>query len=383
MERILYFDNAATSFPKPASVISGVNAAIKHSGGNPGRSAHRLSIAAADEVLECREKAASFFGGVSDNVVFTLNATYALNLALKAVIKKGDHVLISDIEHNSVLRPVAAMASKGIITYDVYEASADREAVLASIRMKMRENTSLICACHHSNICNLLQPIGDIGEFCRKRGVKLLVDASQSAGCFPIDMQKDCIDILCAPGHKGLYGIMGCGFVIFGTQYDFGSETNTVFEGGNGIASKELMMPNFLPERFEAGTLSLPAISALSAGLDFVKNVGIRRIRENDRALFRLAEYELSRLPGVTVHDKTPGPILLLSLRDVPSEALAAELDRYGACVRAGFHCAPLAHSKLGTPSHTGACRISFGAFNTEAETKELCRAFKSIIRYL
>lgn len=382
MERILYFDNAATTFPKPASVLARVTSAIRYRGGNPGRSAHRLSVAAADEVLECREKVASFFGGQSDNVVFTLNATYAINLALKAVLKKGDHVLISDIEHNSVLRPVAALAENGFITYDIYKASADPEEVIDSIKSCLNDKTALVCACHHSNICNLLQPISAIGRFCRRHGIKTLVDASQSAGCFPIDMEKDDIDILCAPGHKGLYGIAGCGFVLFGDKYDFGSETYTFAEGGNGVASKELSMPKFLPERFEAGTLAVPALSALSAGIDFVKGVGMDRIRENDRHLFRMAEYELSHIRGLTIHDRTPGPILLVSSDSLPSEDLAARLNEYGICVRAGFHCAPLAHKKLGTPDKLGACRISFGAFNTEKEILYLCRAFKNILKY-
>ena len=382
MERILYFDNAATTFPKPVSVLDRVSSALRYRGGNPGRSAHRLSVAAADEVFECREKVASFFGGRSDNVVFTLHATYAINIALKSVLKKGDHVLISDIEHNSVLRPVAALAEKGLITYGIYEASSDPDKVISSIRSRLTENTALVCACHHSNICNLLQPIGAIGSFCRKRGIKTLVDASQSAGCFQIDMERDCIDLLCAPGHKGLYGITGCGFVLFGDKYDFGAETCTFAEGGNGVASKELSMPDFLPERFEAGTLAVPAIAALSAGIDFVKGVGMSRIRENDSRLFRMAEYELSRIRGLTVHDHTVGPILLVSADSLPSEELAARLDGYGICVRAGFHCAPLAHKKLGTPERSGACRISFGAFNTEAEVRSLCRAFKSILKY-
>ena len=382
MERILYFDNAATTFPKPVSVLERVNSAIRFRGGNPGRSAHRLSVAASDEVLDCREKVASFFGGGSDNVVFTLNATYAINLALKAVLKKGDHVLISDIEHNSVLRPVAALAERGFITYDIYKASSEPEEVLSSIRENLNKNTALVCACHHSNVCNLLQPIGDIGRFCRRHGIKTLVDASQSAGCFPIDIKNDDIDILCAPGHKGLYGITGCGFVIFGDKYDFGTDTNTFAEGGNGVASKELSMPSFLPERFEAGTLAVPAIAALSAGIDFVKGIGVDRIREHDRRLFRMAEYELSRIHGITVHDHTPGPILLVSADSLPSEELAARLDGHGICVRAGFHCAPLAHKKLGTPEKFGACRVSFGAFNTEKEVFELCRAFKNILKY-
>ena len=382
MERILYFDNAATTFPKPQSVISKVTNSIRYRGGNPGRSAHRLSLYAADDVLECREKVASLFGGTADSTVFTLNSTYAINLALKAVLKKGDHVLISDIEHNSVLRPIDAMAQNGLITYDIYSASFDHDEVLSSIRSKLTERTALVCVCHHSNICNILQPIGEIGRFCRKRGIKMLVDASQSAGCFPINMEADCIDMLCAPGHKGLYGISGCGFVLFGNNCDFGKETNTFVEGGNGIASKTMTMPDFLPERFEAGTLSLPAISALSAGIDFVNNTKMYRIRENDRYLFRFAEYELSRMQGLTVHNQTPGAILLVSAKKLPSEELASKLNEFGICVRAGFHCSPLAHQKLNTPQ-TGACRISFGAFNTESETKELCRAFKNILRFL
>ncbi len=375
MKNLIYFDNAATTFPKPIQVRAAAADTVKYYCANPGRSSHKLAMKAAETVYSCREKLGKTFGCEPENAIFCLNATHAVNTALKSLLRKGDHVLISDIEHNAVYRPIAALAEDGFISYDIYNSSAKN--ITSELSKKIKPNTAVITACHHSNICNLIMPISKIGAFCKSRGIIFLVDASQSAGAIGIDMRAQSIDVLCAPAHKGLYGIPGCGFVLFNEKLPKSRELKTFAEGGNGVDSKNPLMPDFLPERLEAGTLPLPAISALSAGLDFVNRCGIENIHRKEKALCALMRKGLSDIKGIKIHSQTDGSILLFSADGIPSEKFAAMLAEKGVCVRAGLHCCPLAHKKLGTPQDDGAVRVSFGASNTEDEVRyfvNLCK---------
>ncbi len=381
MERLIYLDNAATTFPKPAEVISEVSSILRYRCGNPGRSGHKIAVSATQTVYDCREKLASMFGCEADNVIFTSNATHAINLALKTTLHRGDHVLISDIEHNSVLRPISALAKRGLICYDIYESSEDPETLLHNISRLVRPNTAVVCANHHSNICNFVIPIRQIGEFCRRKGIIFLVDASQSAGILPINMKTDCIDLLCAPGHKALYGPPGIGFALFGERFSRPEcLPDTFTEGGNGINSADRLMPDFLPERLEAGTLALPAIAGLSKGIDFVRSFPQKRIHSYESKLCSYLRRRLSELDGVRFYHEKNGSVLLFSVLGCDSETFASCLDGYGICVRAGLHCAPLAHKKLGTPPD-GAVRVSFGAFNTERDVRDFVMASEKILR--
>ncbi len=380
MERIIYLDNAATTFPKPSEVISEVTSTLRSGCGNPGRSSHRLSLAAANTVYKCRSRIVSLFGGKEDNVVFTVNATGALNLAIKTTLRKGDHVLISDIEHNSVLRPVHSLKEKGLISYDIYTAFEDPDRQISELKKKIKPNTAMICACHHSNICNLTLPIKEIGAFCRKSGIIFLVDASQSAGILPINTENFYIDLLCAPGHKGLYGPPGAGFVIFGERFDE-QLTDTFCEGGNGVRSLSPLMPDFLPDRLEAGTLPLIPISGLSKGIDFINKFSPGTIFEKEKRLCTLMRDRLAGSNKIRFYDQKAGSILLFSVSGLVSEKVAAYLDEQGICVRAGFHCSPLAHRKLGTPENDGAVRVSFGAFNTERDVNDFCFYMERFIK--
>lgn len=381
MERLIYLDNAATTFPKPTSVTEEVSDVLLSRCGNPGRSSHRLSSDAADTVYTCRRKIATLFGGDEERVVFTVNATAALNLAIKTTLKRGDHVLISDIEHNSVLRPIAALSEKGLISFDVYEGKESPEEQISELRKKIKPGTKMICACHHSNVCNLILPIEAMGRFCRENGLIFLVDASQSAGTLPIDVEKNCVDLLCAPGHKGLYGPPGAGFVLFGKRFE--SDTPDTFtEGGNGINSLSPFMPEFLPDRLEAGTLPLISIAGLSKGIDFISSFPPYGIIKKEKRLYALMQERISRMKGVRIYGKSSGGILLFSVDGLPSETVARRLDGEGVCVRAGFHCSPLAHKKLCTPKKDGAVRVSLGAFSTEDDaigfTDRLFRILRS-----
>ena len=262
-----YLDNAATSFPKPRSVSREVSRCIDTYCGNAGRGAHKLSILAANKIYDCREDICSFINAPApENIIFVPSCTMGLNLIIKGLLKLGDHVLISDMEHNSVYRPISKLQKEGIITFNTFSAlgATDKsdEEMLNGIKNKLRKNTKLVICNHQSNICSYALPIGKIGELCKKNQVLFAVDCAQSMGHLPIDMQKMNIDFLCAPGHKGLYGIQGSAFVGINSKTLLG----TLLEGGNGINSLDPYMTELLPERYEAGTLPLPAIAALEAG---------------------------------------------------------------------------------------------------------------------
>ena len=230
---MIYFDNAATTFPKPPSVIQEMMRCMKEYGGNPGRSGHRLSLAAAEAIFDVRTAIAEFFGiGKAENVIFTSNCTEALNLAIAGIARRGDHFLISDLEHNSVLRTVSNLCREKGMYFDTFHALASDDAMLNEISRKIRPNTKAVITTHASNICPRILPIGKIGNLCRKRNVFYIVDAAQSAGIYDISIMRDGISILCAPGHKGLYGPQGSGFAAFSDDFDF-SRLKPIFYGGN------------------------------------------------------------------------------------------------------------------------------------------------------
>lgn len=385
---MIYLDNAATSFPKPPSVIRAVSDCLRLSCGNPGRGSHALSRAAAETVFSCRERAATLFD-LSDpsRVVFTAGATASINTVLKGILRPGDHVLISDLEHNSVFRPLSRLAASGQISFDLFPTrfppcqNAD-SAILSSLEGLIRPNTRLIFCTHASNIAPIRLPIRSIGAFCRKRGILFGVDAAQSGGHYPISMKQDRIDYLCLPAHKGLRGIPGAGLLLFGERPDL-PLPETLTEGGSGYASFDPGMPSELPERFEAGTLPVPAIAGLSAGLEWVLQNGQEAIASAiEERVRRLGEL-LSGIPRLRIFlPEAEGLILLFSIDGIPSEAAAGELDRRGFCVRGGFHCAPLAHRALGTPEG-GAVRVSPSELLTDAEAEAFAKGVRETVRLL
>ncbi len=374
---MIYFDNAATSFPKPAAVPFEMSRCIKNYCGNPGRSSHKLSLEAATKIYECRSLIAELFGSdTPENVVFTYNTTYALNMAVKSVLKKGDHVLISDLEHNSVLRPVAVLKAKGMIDYDIFPAAErTKEEIISGIKKLIKQNTKALICTHVSNVCGIVLPIEEIGTLCKNAGIIFILDAAQSAGIYDIDVKKMNIDILCAPGHKGLLGPQGTGFAIFADEL----ELDSFIEGGNGVNSLEEEMPDFLPERFEAGTLSTPCIAGLGEGIKYINSLGLEEIRRREHALsLRLANI-LQNTKGVTLYAPyAVGNTLLFNIDGMSSNKTAAEFDRAGICLRSGFHCSPLAHAALGTGDN-GAVRASLGIFNRAEEIDVFYKCLKEI----
>lgn len=379
---MIYFDNAATSFPKPRRVVEEQMRCMQFYGGNPGRGSHALAMAAAEKIYECREELASFFGSPNpENIIFTMNTTMALNTAIKGLLRRGDHVLISNMEHNAVFRPIYKLARDGVIHYDVFDTFPNLsvrppEMICASILEKLRPNTRMLVCAHASNICSATLPLREIGALCRKKGILFVVDAAQSAGHLPINMTEMQIDALCAPGHKGLWGPQGCGILALGE----GIVADTLMEGGSGYNSLEGNMPEDAPERYEAGTLPTPAIAGLLEGVREVKRLGIDYIRTHESALTKRLCERLMAMPKVTLYaPHHTGGVLLFSLQDLSSDHVGAFLNERGFCVRTGFHCAALAHATLGTPP-SGAVRVSPSLFNTTAQIDAFAENLKELL---
>ncbi|MBR6743928.1 MAG: aminotransferase class V-fold PLP-dependent enzyme [Clostridia bacterium] len=378
---MIYFDNAATTFPKPPTVAQEMLRCMREYGGNPGRSGHRLSLAAAEAVFNVREALAEFFGiRKPENIVFTANCTAALNLAIAGVAKRGDHFLISDLEHNSVLRTVAGLCRERGMSFDVFHTLAGDDALLNEIESKRKPNTRAVICTHASNICPRILPIARIGALCKKYGLLFIVDAAQSAGIYDISVMRDGISVLCAPGHKGLYGPQGSGFAAFADDFDFSRFAVSAY-GGNGKNSAELDMGREPPDSFEAGTLATPAIVGLGEGLRFVKLRRREQIEAYENGLYHHAKSALSKLPRVKIYlpEEKRVSLLLLGFEGTAPSAVAERLSDHGICTRAGLHCAPIAHRTLGTGGD--ALRISFSVMNTPAEVDAFSYILQTILR--
>lgn len=380
---LVYLDNAATTFPKPPSVFAEVNNCMRHYCGNPGRSAHPLAISAAEKIYECRCAAATFFGAdAPENIVFTTNTTYAINLFLKGILRRGDHVLISDLEHNAVFRPIWKMAQCGFIEYDVFpsmcgQSSSSATRICAGIAKRLKPNTRLVICTHASNLCSYSLPIAEIGAFCHRHGLLFAVDAAQSAGHLPINMKTMQIDALAAPGHKGLYGIQGAGLLALSGNLPL----DTLVEGGNGLLSLEGKMSDLPPERYESGTLPTPAIVGLLRGIETVSRIGVDKIAAHERHLFEMTRDRLSQIKRVRIFaPEYSGSVLLFGVEGLSSEKLAAELGKRGVCTRGGFHCSALGHATLKTPPD-GAVRASFSMFTTERDVELFSAILNDILQ--
>ena len=381
MSTPIYLDHAATSWPKPAAVQRAVYDCLSRAGGNPGHGSHALSDAAAQLVYDCRCALAQMFGASPERVIFTSGATHALNLALHGSLRQGDHVLCSNMEHNAVYRPLCDLQKQLGVTFDTIvtpanDARTGTARIVTDAAAKKHPNTRMLVCAHMSNIVSSVMPLAALGAFCKRHGILFCVDAAQSAGHLPIDMEQMQIDLLCLPGHKGLYGLQGCGALILGKDVSL----SPLMQGGNGVFSLSGDMPDLPPERYEAGTLPTPAIAGLLAGMREVQARGIGTIAAQDKHLYDRARAMLGRFEGI--HVDAPhcrGPVLLFSHDRIPADALGAELDKRGICVRAGFHCAALGHATLHTPD-TGAVRLSFGMDTTPSDLDALYSALKEIL---
>lgn len=373
---MIYFDNAATTGRKPIGVIKAVDLSLRELSANPGRSGHTASLKVADAVYSVREKTAKFFGASgAENVVFTLNCTHSINCVIKGVLKPGEHTVTSTLEHNSVMRPLI----KEQIPFDTaYVSLTDDRITLREFEKKIRPDTRLVICTGASNVFGKMLPIAEIGALCKDRGVLFAVDAAQIAGVIPINMREMNIDYLCIAPHKGLYAPMGIGILICEKPIE-----NTIIEGGTGTNSIELVQPDTLPERLESGTVNVPEIMGISAGIDYVNQIGINKIYAHEMKLIRYLYKELSKIEKVELYTPEPrdgmyAPVLSFNIYGKTSTEVSEYLNEKGIAVRGGLHCAPFAHRQIGTLER-GTVRVSVASFNTAAEAANLIKAIRRI----
>lgn len=342
-------------------------------GANPGRGGHSMTIKAGEKVFEARELLSEMFGTESERVIFTLNCTQALNTAIKGSVKKGDHVIISSLEHNSVLRPVHRLYERGIITYDIafIDPFSEEKTVDNFIRL-IKKETSLVVCTLVSNVFGTVLPVRKIGELCRKKGIRFILDGAQGAGAFKIDMKRDMIDILCIPCHKGLLGPMGTGAMLLSENVNPDSN----IEGGTGSFSMSQNQPEALPDKFESGTLNLPGIAGVTEGIKFIKAFGGERaVHQKEMYLSDIFIEDLSVIKNVELYEfmksKTKSPLIAFNVKNTHSEQVSAFLDKHAVAVRSGYHCSFLAHSYYKTEEQ-GVVRVTPGIFNTKKDVKTL-----------
>ena len=376
---MIYFDNAATSYPKPVPVLSSTVDALKRYSFNSGRSGYKQSLKAGEMIYSVREKIGSMLGFEPENIAFTKNCTEALNIAIRGSVARGDHIIISSLEHNSVSRVAQALFDEKLVEYDIAKFSFDDEQTLKNFESLIRPNTKAVVCMYASNAFGVVFPIAKIGRLCKRYGIRFIVDGAQGVGVADINAQRDFIDVLCAPGHKCLMGTMGTGFIAFGK----GVELKPLMYGGTGSSSMSLEQPDFYPDRLESGTLNNSGIISIGRGIDYINRYGIDSIYSHEMSLAGCIYSSLSGIDDVILYTPAPQkqramPIVSFNCKDYSSEKTAALLAEHGICTRAGFHCAPLAHKHFGTADR-GTVRVSLGMFNTFRE----CEQFVDVVKKL
>ncbi len=371
-----YLDSAATTLQKPASVARAVGEAVG-SLASPGRGGHSPAMLAAEVAFDCRQAAAELFHMADpENVIFTLNATHALNVAIKTLVKPGDTVVVSGYEHNAVTRPLHALGCRVRVAAGPL---FDPQATLAAFDRAVTPETAAVICTHVSNVFGFILPVREIAALCRRRGVPLILDAAQSAGAVPVHMDELGCAYIGLPGHKGLYGPQGTGLLLCGE----GQQPQPLLEGGTGSLSARREMPGFLPDRLEAGTHNMPGIAGLLEGIRYVLDRGEGNILRREQALAAQAVRTLGALPGVMVYAGPPGTqagVVSFTVDGLDCEEVGERLGRQGIAVRAGLHCAPLAHESAGT-LESGTVRASFSDFNTPGEVAWLAAAVAQMVR--
>lgn len=375
---MIYLDNAATSFPKPAETIRLLNRFVTSIGGNPGRGGHPLSIEAARIVFECREKLAEFIRvGDSEQVIFTLNGTDSLNFAIKGFLKPGDHVVTTTMEHNSVMRPLTFLQKTHSINVSTARCSPGGRIDLDHLRDCLTKRTTAVIVNHGSNVTGTIQPLDKIKEAIEDR--TLIVDACQTIGNVPIDVEGQGIDILCFSCHKALLGTQGVGALYIRAGIDL----TPLRLGGTGSGSESIEQPDMLPDKYECGTPNSPGIAALLGGLTFIEQEGLGAIAARKKALRDRLLDSLRRLNGIILYsdpDDSALPVISANMTGTAPSDIGYECNRAEICVRVGLHCSPLAHQTIGTfPS--GAVRVSPGYFNTEDDIDQVVEVFRRFER--
>lgn len=375
---MIYLDNAATTFPKPPQVLRAMTGVMERFGANPGRGGHRLALQAGRVVEACREAAAELLGASPERVVFTRCCTESLNLAIMGLARPGDEIICSHGEHNAVMRPLARLVAERNVSVKVLQPGENGLLSPETLRAALTPRTRLVVLCHASNVTGVVQPMASLGAVCREKGVPLLVDAAQSAGVLDVTLDTLNADMIAAPGHKGLLGPHGTGLLALRE----GVLPEPLMVGGTGSMSESVLQPDILPDRFESGTLNLPGIGGLLAGISHVRRHR-REIAQREHALNERLRRQLAQLPGIQVlGDETAPRVAVTSIapQHGDSGVLADALDRSGVAVRAGLHCAPAIHAWLGT-LQTGAVRFSPGMYTTEADVDGACALVERLSR--
>ena len=376
---VIYLDNAATTYPKPDSVYLAMDHFHRYMGGNPGRGSNQQSIQAGSVVLETREALARFFN-IKDclNIAFTANITESLNIGLKGVLRPGDHVITSSMEHNAVARPLFTLRQQGI-AWTLVDCAADGSLDPEDIRRALKPNTRMICTLHASNLTGTIMPIREIGSIARSAGIIYMVDSAQSAGVLPIDVNIDNIDILAFTGHKGLFGPQGTGGIYINPAI----KIRPFKEGGTGSFSEYLEQPDFMPDVLESGTLNTPGIAGLGAGVAFINEQGMDNIYQHEQRLLIQLIDGLQQIKGIKLYGpadpRRQTAVLAFNIEGMDCGELSSRLDyEFGIITRSGIHCAPLAHQTVGSFT-SGSCRLSPGYFNTSEDIVITLQAFEKI----
>ncbi|MBR3759556.1 MAG: aminotransferase class V-fold PLP-dependent enzyme [Ruminococcus sp.] len=372
---MINFDNAATTYPKPLIVKKAVAEAVEKFGGNSGRGGHALAMRTSRALYSARSTVADFFGAQPENVVFTLNCTHALNLAIQGIMRDGGHLIISSMEHNSAARPAARLALDGKIKLSIAEICPDDSATVENFRRLIRSDTKAVVCTLASNVTGQLMPWRELGKLCREHDICFIADGAQACGVVDINI-ADGINILCTAGHKGLYGITGTGLLITDGKY----RISPIIQGGTGSSSLSLRQPEILPDALESGTPCVIGAMSVKAGIEFIQRKGIDRISSHEDRICRRFVRELEKNRNITIYRSPQSsyvPIVSFNVEGLSSEKLAGELADHGYCLRAGFHCASLAHTQLGTES--GTVRFAPSAFSTEEDAVSLAELINNI----
>lgn len=372
---IINFDNAATTFPKPEAVRKAAVYAMENFGGNAGRGGHALAMRTSEAVYSARETIAEFFGAKAENVVFTMNCTQALNIAIQGVMSNGGHMIISGMEHNSSSRPAAELARNKKITLSIAQVFPDDRRTIENFRSLIHDDTKAIVCTIASNVTGQILPYREIAQLCREKNICFIADGAQACGILDVSL-NDGINILCTAGHKGLYGITGTGLLITDGKFSI----TPIIQGGTGSASSSLYQPDFLPDSLESGTLNVTGAMTIKAGIEFINRIGIERIFTHEDRICRSFINSLRKNNDIIIYrnpESSYVPIVSFNVKDVMPEKIASILAQQGYCLRAGYHCSILAHTQLGTEN--GSIRFAPSVFSNENDALRLAELVKNV----